>query len=384
MTREYQLAWPCPHTTVEESVTLGADRRTLRTQQPVAGAATIRLLVNNEMFIPQAGLYSNASLASAVSGPYELIPDEDTITILTSAGTTTHTFNVPRTTRYTATQIIELLKRANIRVYMENDNGHLVFYDTEAIGPGSRVKVTGTAAGALGFGAPGVNTYQWQAMGKELYPSWHLYTPDDEVTTRFPRFDRIIRGNPIFKATYTTAPNRCLRCGASYVENDLRFDSQGQSLMIENENLLYQAALKVLLTDKGSNPYHPWYGTSLRSRIGSKAVSGVASLISEDIRKALEKFQRLQESQAQYQQVTFKERLLVIQSVDVKRHEQDETTYLIDVTVRNASSQPVSLSIVFTVPSVVALMGSNGLMLGTEPTGVLPQNQGQLFLTGQR
>jgi len=336
------------------------------------------------MFIPQSGLFSYAALASAVSGPYELVPNEDTITILTSEGSTTHTFGVSRTVRYTATQIIELLQRANVRVYMENENGHLVFYDTAAVGPTSRVKVTGTAAASLGFGSPGVNEYQWQAVGRELYPGWHLYTPDEEVTTRFPRFNRIIRGNQNFKATYTTAPNRCLRCGASYVENDLRFDSQGQSLMIENENLLYQAALKVLLTDKGSNPYHPWYGTSLRSRIGSKTVSGIASLISEDVRKALEKYQKLQESQAKYQTVTFKERLLVIQSVDVKQHEQDQTTYLIDVTVRNASSQPVSLSIVFTVPSVVALMGSNGLMLGTEPTGILPENQGQLFLTGQR
>jgi phage baseplate assembly protein W len=143
-------------------------------------------------------------------------------------------------------------------------------------------------------------------------------------------------------------------------------------VLIENENLLYQAALKILLTDRGSNTFHPWYGTYLRSRIGSKALAGVASLINEDVRRALRRIQTMQEQKAKYQAVSFKERMYSILSVNVLPHKQDPTTYMIDVVVQNAASTPIDLSIVFTVPEVVAMMGSNGLTLGNEIAGLNP------------
>ncbi len=148
--------------------------------------------------------------------------------------------------------------------------------------------------------------------------------------------------------------------------------------------------LKILLTDLGSNPFHPWYGTSIRQRIGSKALMGVASVLSEDVRQALSRYQALQTEQAKYQVVSFKERLYGILGVDVKRHAQDATTFLIEVTVQNASGTPIALNIVYTVPEVVALMGTNGLMLGNQPTGLSPAESLRMFsedrntLTGGR
>jgi phage baseplate assembly protein W len=181
--------------------------------------------------------------------------------------------------------------------------------------------------------------------------------------------------------TYSVPPHRCLRCGGTYVENDYRFDETGQGILIENEDLLYQACLKILLTDRGSNAYHPWYGTSIRSRIGTKALGGVASLISEDVRQALSKLQALQQSQATFQQVTYKERLYSVLSVQVLPHSQEQTTFLVDVTVQNASNEPIELSIVFTVPEVVALMGGNGLLLDGNRAGVTAGTSQNLFLT---
>ena len=58
MSRDFQLSWPCPHMTMEEVVALGSNRRSLPTRQPVAGSGTVRILVNNDIFIPQAGLFS--------------------------------------------------------------------------------------------------------------------------------------------------------------------------------------------------------------------------------------------------------------------------------------------------------------------------------------
>lgn len=373
MSQDFQLAWPCPHMTMEEVVNLGSNRRSLPTRQPVASAGTVRILVNNDVFIPQAGLYSVGRIFSSISGPYDVTENEDTLTIESPRGSETFSFGVTGTVRLTTDQIIqELLKKDLSVVLAENSNGHLLFSDTSTVGTDSFVQISGTMAATLGFGAGSCARvgYQYRAQGKMVYPSWRLASRPDTITNRFPQFDMAVRKNPMFKVTYSVPVSRCLRCQATYVENDFRFTEDGKSLLIQDENLLYQAALKILLTDKGSNPYHAWYGTNLRSRIGTKALGGVASILSEDVREALTNLQTLQETQANYQTVTFKERVYSIVSVDVFPHDEDPTTYMIDVTVQNASGEPIELTIVFTAPDVVALMGSNGLMLGTEAAGL--------------
>jgi hypothetical protein len=175
-----------------------------------------------------------------------------------------------------------------------------------------------------------------------------------------------IKTNPIFKVTYSVPGRSCKRCRGTFIENDYRFNADGQGITIENENLLYQSALKMVLTDRGSNPYHGWIGTTIRERIGQKAIGNVAALISEDVRRALARLQDVQTAQAEYQQVTAKERLYAILGVQTVPHSQDPTTFLVDVTIQNASGEPITLSIVFSVPEVVALLGSNGLFLGPE------------------
>jgi hypothetical protein len=431
LSTDVALAWNCPHLTVEEHVTLGADRRSLVTRQPIAGVATVRILINDEIYIPQTGLYNPALLSSSVSGPYDLFPQQDSLTVTTSAGAFTLTLGLTTTARYTATDIVNLFIRVSRQLNQQIaaatntinsptatptqktqakgnllaantqlaslsgftplvENGHLAFEDATRVGPDSYIKVSGTAAAPLGFGADGVNGYQQRARGSQLYPSWHVIVPPGTTSQvgsytliRFPKFDFPVRSNPTFKVTYTTAGQQCLRCGATLVENDVRFDNTGETIMLVDDNLLYQAAMKIILTDLGSNPYNPWYGTTIRQRIGSKALSGVATLIHDDIRKALAKFQALQAGQAKYQQVSFKERLYSVDTVNVTPHPQDPSTFLIAVAVRNASYAPINLTTIFTVPSVVALMGSNGLMLGTDAAGLLTtQTQPPAILLG--
>lgn len=371
MSFDFQLAWPCPHLTLEEVVSLGSDRKSLACRQPVSAVGTIRLMVNNEFFIPQGGLYMPGRLHSTDSGPFSLVENEDVFTVTSSLGSETFSFGVVGTNRLTTDELIKHLQQNNISVAtVENRNGHLCFTDTSKVGVDSFVGVTGTAAASLGFGSAGVNGRQRRAVGRMLYPGWELATREDTITNRYPRFLQPIKTNPIFKVSYAVHPSRCLRCNGTYVENDIRYDHTGQTIIVENENLLYQEVLKILLTDIGSNPYHTWYGTSIRKRIGAKAVGGVSALISEDVRKALLLYQKLQEKQSDYQPVTFKERMYTVAQVKVSPHVEDPTTFLVEVTVQNASNEPINLSIVFTVPGVVALMGTNGLMLGNEPAGL--------------
>ena len=383
MSLDHQLAWPCPHLTVEEVVSLDVeDRRSLRLRQPIAASGTVTVMVNDDtaQIIPKDGLHSAAILSSSVSGPYDIRPGADTLTVTASGGSETLVFGASKVLRRTTDQVVAAIQRAQWNnVTAANENGYLVLVDPNAVGSQAYVKVGGTAASALGFGQPYVSGRQWMSRGREIYPGWDLYLRPDEITNRYIRFRKALRKNPVLKVTYAAPVQRCLRCQATFIENDFRFDQSGEAILIQNEDLLYQAALKILLTDRGSNPFHPWYGTSIRERIGTKALMGVSSVLSEDIRQSLTRMQSLQTEQAKYQEVTFKERLYSILGVNVRRHQQDATTFMIDVTVQNASSTPISLNIVFSVPEVVALMGTNGLMLGTESAGLGTEEARTLF-----
>ena len=386
MSRDLQLAWQCPHLTVEEHVSLGDDRQSLETRQPIAGSGTVRILINNDdrLFIPQSGLSVPARLRSTASGPFDLTEGEDTIIIEGPRGEVTVSFGVAGTQRFTTDQIIQRLLREQREDFLfRNDNGHLSFADVTTAGPDSFVRVRGTAAGALGFGIVGSgNNRQRGARGRDLYPGWILLPRGGDPSDRFPFFVAPISKNPMFKVTYTVPVRRCLRCQGGIIENDFRFDESGQGILIGNEDLLHQAALKILLTDRGSNTYHDWYGSTIRSRIGAKAIGGVAAAISEDVRRTLARMQSVQKEQSEYQQVTAKERIYSILQVRTVPHVQDQTTFLVEVTVQNASAEPISLSIVFTVPQVVALLGSNGLFLGTQAAGLEAERANRLFARG--
>lgn len=356
MSVDVRLTWNCSHLIVEEVAQLASDRRSLTLSQPIAGYNTVEIRANDEV-IPSEGLYTQAVLHSTKSGPFDIIENEDSLSITTSFGQNTTKFNVRGIQRYTTDQIITKLLSRNFNIgKLENVNGHITIIDTSKIGSDSYVKVAGDIS-SFGF------SLQTSSTGKQIYPSWQLVKREGLIVDeRFPRFDFPVKGNPVFKVTYTALPDRCLRCRGSRVEHDIRYSADGNAIFIDNEDLLYQAALKILLTDRGSNSYHPWYGTTLRSRIGTKNVGAVVGLIADDIRKALVSLQTLQREQSKYQVVTTKEQLYSITNVRVLPHAQDPTTILADVTVRNASSEPITITTVFTVPGVISRLSSNGLI----------------------
>lgn len=377
MSTDFQLAHRCPHLIIEERVTLGSDRRTLQTRAPVGAASTVRVLVNNSYYIPSAGLLSPAQISGATAGPFNIAACESN-QVTVQGSEEVRTFNLPIGLRVTTDTIVDQMNPFLEAILVENVDGYLVFTDVSKAGPRARIKVFGPAAATLGF------AQQQGSKGKQVYPSWRLEVREDPTrTNRYPRFLRPVAQPSTFKVTYSVPPERCLRCRGTLVENDYRFNIQGEPLLIENEDLLYQAALKILLTGKGSNPFHPFYGSIIKSRIGTKAVSAITTLLNEDVRTALTNMQKLQRGQARFQRVTAKERLFQIMSVEVSRHENDPTAFLLDVVVSNASGEPIQLSIVFTVPGAFALQGSNGLSLGLDVTGLSDSELSQFFDSGR-
>lgn len=379
MSAEFQIAFPCPHLIVEDGVVLGSDRRSLPTHSPVASSGIVRVLANDEFFIPSAGLYSQAQITGAISGPFVIRRCDESLTVTGSAET--KTVMLPVGASVDPAKVVAILVNALTTVAVEIDRGHIVLTDLATIGQSSRIFVTGPAAASLGF------EQQHGARGAVVYPGWELFDVGpafgplatsntsasrsaSALTFKYPRFREPLRQNPRLKVTYVTNSSQCLRCQGTLIENDYRFSIQGDPITIVDENLLYQAALKIILTRVRSNPYHTYYGSALTSRVGAKAIGAVTSLLTEDVQTALSTMQRLQLAQAKYQQVSAKERLYAVTSVHVAPSADDPTAFLVDVVVTNASGTPVAISIVFTVPGVTALTGSNGMSLGLGAVGL--------------
>ncbi len=387
MSREIQIGFPCPHLIIEEVVALGQDQRSLITRAPVGAANSVRIMVNNEVYVPPSGLFSQAVLQGSV-GPYRIEkcvgvqgPDGNQITVETSAGKVT--LDLPTSARISTDQLVRNLRLTRLQeiVTITSLNGAITFRDTRAVGTRSFVRVSGDGADALGFEQRG-------SRGKMVFPGWTLAARQDiypsasprgltPVAARYPRFKQPVPQGADFKVTYVAMPERCPRCQATYVENDYRFDSTGGVRTIANEDLLYQVCLKAILTMKGSNPYHTGYGSSLMTRIGRKRQSAAAGAIREDVINALKGVQSLQSGQRRFQQVTDKERLYRVEDVSVKPSATDPTTFTVAVVVRNGSNRPVSLNIVYSAPGAIALAGSNGQSLGVSG---LSQSQAQRFL----
>lgn len=371
MSRDFQLAHPCPHLVLEEVVPLAGDRRTLVPKAPVASSGTVRILANDEVYIPRGGLFSQAQITGDTSGPFR-IADCDTAFTVTSS-TETVSFVLPTGARIEAEAIAKILRGKLTQVVVEVIRGRLVLTDAGSYGLSSYVLVGGPAAPSLGF------KVQYGAKGRKIYPAWELASMPGVISGRYPKFREPLKTNPMIKVSYVAPVERCPRCAATFIENDYRYDLQGDAILIENENLLYQAALKIILTRIQTNPYHPSYGSAITSRIGSKAIGATATLITEDVQRALSTMQSLQSQQSKLQAVSAKERLYTVSSVRVSPSPSDPTVFGVDVVVRNASGDPIALTIVFSVPGVVALMGSNGQSLGLEGVGLTAAQSSRLL-----
>lgn len=359
-------------------MSLGADRRELMTRQPVASSSHVRVTVNDQLTVPQGGLLSRAQLTGSVSGPFRIIQNENTVSIRNRTQGVQEV-ELPVGSRITADTVAEVLNRAlrtgQVTVIAQNLNGFVRLTDLSDQGTRSQVRISGPATEFLGF------RHQVRARGRVVYPSWEFaerptitVTPGistvRRVPARFPKFTQPVKGNPVFKVSYTTTQPHCRRCQGFGIENDYLIQADGSPFTIVNEDLLNQDVLKVLSTIKGSNPYHPEYGTMLLTRIGTKALGSASASINEDVVTSLTIFQRLQDFAGRYQEITARQRLANIVSINTFASDLDPTVFEVQVIAANASNVPVVVSTVFAAPGTAALAGSNGMSLGLQGFGL--------------
>jgi hypothetical protein len=282
---------------------------------------------------------------------------------------------LPYGTRVPAQEIVRAVNEASKRetVIASEENGFLIFRDVGDLGTSSTIRISGSAGAVLGFSG------QVKARGRTVYPSWGLaeqsvqgayFVGPGVIKSRYPKFNAPIRGNPVFKVTYTTYQQFCLRCQSYGIENDYRIGVNGNYLEVRDDDKLNQDSLKILLTIRGSNPYFPEYGSNLLTRIGIKAVGAGVTTITEDVTRALTTLQRIQQIAGRYLDLSPKETLLSIQSVATTPSPTDPTVFEVRVVASNASAEPIVLRTVYAAPSSVALVGTNGQSLGLTERGL--------------
>ncbi len=366
MSIDFQLGHNCPHITVDESVALGSDRRSLPLRQPIASSAQVRITLNG-IVVPASGLNSPAQIKARRTGPYRI--DKGSETLMLSNREASVSIKLPVGPRVPTEDIIVSVQNSSSSVNAELDEfGVLTLTDRFETGPSSFVKVEGSAKDTLGF------DIQNRAKGKQVYPPWSLVEqPAKEllgltvrdIAARYPRFEQPLTGTPVIKVSYVTTRESCLRCRRTGVENDLRATPTGSYLFVQNDDLLRQSALKILLTEKGSNPFHPQYGSLLTTRIGQKNIpSVIEGQLSLDSRQAMNRLQTIQRQQGRFQRLSPKETLASVTGVNVWQPDGQLTAYGVQIIVLNASNEPVELTTVFTTPGTVALLNQRGQSLG--------------------
>jgi hypothetical protein len=147
-----------------------------------------------------------------------------------------------------------------------------------------------------------------------------------------------------FEVTYGTLKGFCPKCVGLGEVDDLSWDVRGQLTQTRNEKLLLQNLEKFVVTYLGSNPFHPFVGTSLINLIGQRVVDFdyLTSQITQEVHTTLGKLKDLQQQYVRAgRAMTAGEQLESIRSVKVTRAE-DPTIVMVEVTVTAQSGQPLN------------------------------------------
>lgn len=109
-------------------------------------------------------------------------------------------------------------------------------------------------------------------------------------------------------------------------QGDLKIGGDGDFQKVENTEKLVQEVLKIAETERGGNPFFPWYGSEVgRATIGTPfQFSALNNIGADQLKASLETLQKLQRVQQKSgQKVTSAEILAAIQDVRIERNQVD-------------------------------------------------------------
>jgi len=352
----------CSHEVIEEALFPNPDRVTLRPLRPIASSNSVRVRVNGEAMLPMTGLQTTAIGKGALPGPYNIRAGvNDTLVVSIDSGPD-QTVTLPAGRSVSARQLSQSLTTLVSGAVFQVTRKNQIQGQTFTRGKSARLmfKTGSTVASTLGL------TLNRAYRGQQVYPRWSLINDPNTLSDRPTRlivFDEPLDGtNDFFEINYTTLRQECRRCGGVGIENDWRYNLQGDVTVVRNAELLIQEILKVSYTGKGSNPFHVWYGTNLIEMIGKKLSdqSLIQNLIMSDLQDAFSRWQSVKKQQEETvgQFVSDEEypfRLLV---VNLETDANDPTIIYVNGVIQNRSNQPIQVTRGLKLPVPLDILGS--------------------------
>lgn len=354
MSFDRHLDQTCSHETVEEVLEGDEDRKIFRPLMPIASEASVKIRLNRLIPVPPEGVTVPAILKGSVRSPSFTVTGSNRIlTLIVNQKDTPITFLATTGVSVLVSRIVsDLNKQSNeVRFEVVKDR---IYVRTELGSEYSTVEVVNPSPFADLVGLP-----RKRARGATTVPGWSLVVDPSNpfsVPYRNVVFDSTLQqSNPYLEISYVTTVDNCRRCNGTGYEFDWRYDKKGNTGAVREDALLLQEFLKLFLTDIGSNPFHPWYGTSLQDRIGTKIVSGQATqaAIAADISEAFRRWQSIKRAQEDKigQPVSdneFPQRLL---GVNVVQDDKNPTVVYVSVRIQKRSGDTVDFSRGFSLPS---------------------------------
>lgn len=92
----------------------------------------------------------------------------------------------------------------------------------------------------------------------------------------------------IYFATYICPKSSCPKCSGTGIMNDIALSSAGWQKTVEGSTKLSQLVMKALRSVRGSNKFHPTYGSTLEEAIGTKATVMQRIKLQQDVKDAVE------------------------------------------------------------------------------------------------
>jgi hypothetical protein len=342
MSYDRALEHPCPHV-LRERLDVETGRRTLRPSKPITSSGSVKVRFLGQRDIPHDGLRVQATLAGTIRGPFSITPLADTLS-LSVDGAARQSVTLDAAVRLRPIEIATHLNRQLKDVTFHVTKQGTLRLTSHKSGRFASLFVDPSPLATL-LGLP-TGVYR---TGHDTLPGWTLVRDAqtlDDRPTQLVIFDEQIRAHsPFFEIEYATAQPSCPRCGGLGIEHDFRVTDSGDYQVLRGRPLLVQECLKAILTVRGSNPFHAWYGSRISDSIGTKFTGGFfTSRVESEVRESLTKLQSLKKRQEELgQPVSDTEVIAQVLNVSVTEDERYLTTAFISVEIMSRDGARVSL-----------------------------------------
>jgi len=347
MSYDFSLDQTCAHYVSEEAVYVSPGRRIIRPKRPIAAENSVKVRLDGAIDVPSYGSQIPATMKGTKRGPFTVTSSATSLLRVKVSQGAWQDLVFPVSNAMDPRYAVTLFNQglSGIKAALEDGTIRIETLDK---GRQASLFIAQESTAASIFGFP-VNR-EWR--GQDLIPGWTLVTDlasvvEDRPTQRNIVFDYPLKQEQsVAEISYTTALQECRRCGGIGVENDWRYDVKGNPITVENEDLLLQELQKMVLTVRGSNPFHNWIGTSLVDAIGQKLgqQSVVQTLTLADITQAFKRFQSIKKGQEKVQEITDREFPYRLLGVNFTQHPTDPSILYIDLSVQNRSQQAIKLT----------------------------------------